>query len=153
MASIIWICSVEKCLILFHFMSDLIHFISSYIWFHFMSWNWEICVLKVIELLQYFLTKKRRRFEYVPWKIIWFCFVYLISARNSHPEVFCKKVLLKILQYSQENTCVRVSFLIKLQPAPAALLKKRLWQRRFSVNFAKFLRTPFFTEHLRWLLL
>ena len=26
---------------------------------------------------------------------------------------------------------------------PAALLKKRLWQRCFPVNFAKFLRTPF----------
>ena len=25
--------------------------------------------------------------------------------------------------------------------------------RCFTVNFAKFLRTPFFTEHLRWLLL
>ena len=30
---------------------------------------------------------------------------------------------------------------------PATLLKKRLWHRRFSVNFAKFLRTPFVTEH------
>ena len=26
-------------------------------------------------------------------------------------------------------------------------------QRCFSVNFAKFSRTPFFIEHLRWLLL
>ena len=26
---------------------------------------------------------------------------------------------------------------------PATLLKKRLWQRCFPVNFAKFLRTPF----------
>ena len=26
---------------------------------------------------------------------------------------------------------------------PAALLKKRLWERCFPVNFAKFLRTPF----------
>ena len=26
---------------------------------------------------------------------------------------------------------------------PATLLKKRLWHRCFSVNFAKFLRTPF----------
>ena len=26
---------------------------------------------------------------------------------------------------------------------PATLLKKRLWHRRFTVNFAKFLRTPF----------
>ena len=30
---------------------------------------------------------------------------------------------------------------------PATLLKKRLWHRRFSVNFSKFLRTPFVTEH------
>ena len=35
----------------------------------------------------------------------------------------------------------------------ATLLKKRLWHRCFPVNFAKFTRTPFFTEHLWWLLL
>ena len=64
-----------------------------------------------------------------------------------------KKVFLEISQNSQENTCARVSFLIKLQAWPATLLKKRLWHRCFPVNFAKFLRTPFFTEHLWWLLL
>ena len=31
--------------------------------------------------------------------------------------------------------------------------KKRLWHRCFPVNFAKFPGTPFFTEHLWWLLL
>ena len=36
---------------------------------------------------------------------------------------------------------------------PATLLKKRLWDRCFPVNFARFLRTPFLTEHLWWLLL
>ena len=61
--------------------------------------------------------------------------------------VLWKKVFLKILQNSQENTCTRVSSLIKLQ------LKKRLWYRFFPVNFAKFLGTPFFREHLPWLLL
>ena len=40
--------------------------------------------------------------------------IYLIY-RSSRPEVFCKKVLLEIPQNSQENTCARVSFLIKLQ--------------------------------------
>ena len=35
---------------------------------------------------------------------------------------------------------------------PATLFKKRLWHRCFPANFAKFLRTPFLTEHLRWLL-
>ena len=36
---------------------------------------------------------------------------------------------------------------------PATLLKKRRWHRCFPMNFAKFLRTPFLTEHLWWLLL
>ena len=58
-----------------------------------------------------------------------------------------KKVFLKILQNSQENTCARVSFF------PATLLKRRLWHRCFPVIFAKFLRMPFLTEHLRWLFL
>ena len=63
-----------------------------------------------------------------------------------------KKVFLKISQNSQENTCTRVSFLIKLQ-RPTTSLKQRLWHRSFPVNFAKFLRTPIFIEHLWWLLL
>ena len=33
------------------------------------------------------------------------------------------------------------------------VIKNKLQQRCFSVKFAKFLRTPLFTEHLRWLLL
>ena len=32
-----------------------------------------------------------------------------LISRNSRREVFCKKVFLKISQYSQENTCVGVS--------------------------------------------
>ena len=63
-----------------------------------------------------------------------------------------RKVFLEISQNSQESTRAKVSILIKLQ-APATFLKKRLWHRCFSVNFVKFRRTPFLTEHLRWLLL
>ena len=55
-----------------------------------------------------------------------------------------KEVFLKISQNSQENTCTRASFLIKL---------KTIWRRCFLVNFAKFIRPPFFIEHLPWLLL
>ena len=33
------------------------------------------------------------------------------------------------------------------------LLKKRLWHRSFPVNSFKFLGTPFYIEHLWWLLL
>ena len=40
-----------------------------------------------------------------------------------------------------------------LRLRPATLLKKRLRHGCFPVNFAKFLKTPFLTEQLRWLLL
>ena len=43
-------------------------------------------------------------------------------------------------------------FLIKLQEA-CNFIKKKLPHRWFSVNIAKFLRTPFYKEHLWWLLL
>ena len=49
-----------------------------------------------------------------------------------------KKVFLEISQNSQEFAGLR----------PATLLKKRLWHRCFPVNFVKFLKTLFFTEHL-----
>ena len=61
-------------------------------------------------------------------------------------------VFSEISQNSQENTCARLSFLIKLQEA-CIFIKKRLWHRCFPVSFAKLLRTPFLTEHLQWLLL
>ena len=57
-------------------------------------------------------------------------------------------MLLEISQNLQEKICARASLLIKLQAWPATLLKKTLVQV-FPVNFVKFLRTPFFTEHLR----
>ena len=37
------------------------------------------------------------------------------TSRSGHPNVFSEKVFLKISQDSQENTCVGVSFITKLQ--------------------------------------
>ena len=34
------------------------------------------------------------------------------------------------------------------EPGPATVLTKRFWCRCFAVNFVKFLRTPFYMEHL-----
>ena len=51
---------------------------------------------------------------------------------------------------SVKNVFLQISQKFRLRPA--TLLKKRLWHRCFLVSFAKFLRTPFFTKHLRWLL-
>ena len=76
--------------------------------------------------------------------------------RRRYRRCSVKKAILEILENSQENTCARVSFLIKLQAniiRPASLLKKSIWHRCFSVNFPKFLRTPFLREQLWWRLL
>ena len=59
------------------------------------------------------------------------------------PKVFCEKGFLEILQNSQENTCVRVSFLIKLQ-----VLKKETLTQVFSCEFCEISKNTFFREHL-----
>ena len=56
-------------------------------------------------------------------------------------------MFLKVLQYSEENTCARVSFYTVI------LLKKRIWHRGFPLNFARCLRVPFLQNTSRWLLL
>ena len=63
-----------------------------------------------------------------------------------------KKVFLKFSQNSQENTCVVICFLIKLQAQACNFFKKRLQDKGFTVNVANFLRV-IFLEHLLWLLL
>ena len=67
-------------------------------------------------------------------------------CKSTLPSV--KRVFLEISQNSQENTCARVSILIKLllkykYTLKYTLLKQRLWHRCFPVDLAKFLRTPF----------
>ena len=53
-----------------------------------------------------------------------------------------------------EKTTVSESFVNKIASLrPKTLSRERLRQSWFLVNFAKFLRTPFFKEHLQWLLL
>ena len=59
----------------------------------------------------------------------------------------CGKVFLEISQKSQENTYVRVSFLIKLQ-RPATSLKKTL-AHVFSCEFYEISKNNFLTEHLQ----
>ena len=76
-------------------------------------------------------------------------FVWIYLGKSSRSDVFCKKVFLGISQNSQENTCARASFLIKLQ----AFAKKEALVQVFSVNFVKYVIARFFKELLRWLLL
>ena len=61
----------------------------------------------------------------------------LIKVRSSVKRCSVKKVF---LQFSKNS-----------QPQAWNFIKKRLWRRCFPVNFTKFLRTPFFSEHPWWL--
>ena len=56
-------------------------------------------------------------------------------------------------QYSQENTCTGVFSNEVASLKDCNYIKERLQHGCFPVNIAKFLRTAFLTEHLRWLLL
>ena len=70
------------------------------------------------------------------------CSFKTIEDRSSRPELFCKKGILRNSEKFTGNHLCQRHFFNKV----AAL-------RRFPVSFVKFLRTTFFTEHLRWLLL
>ena len=65
------------------------------------------------------------------------------SIRSSHRR------FLKTLQNLQENTCARVSFLIKLQASRSGpLLKKETLALVFSCEFCKMSKSTFLTEDL-----
>ena len=63
-----------------------------------------------------------------------------------------KKVFLKIWQNSLENTCPRVSFLIKLKDESCNFIKKETLAQVFFCEFFELLETCVVTESLRWLL-
>ena len=78
----------------------------------------------------------------------------MFYSRSSCPEVFCKKGVLRNSEKFTEKDLCQSLFLNKVTGfRPANLFKKKLLHTCFPVNFTIFLRTPFITEHLRWMLL
>ena len=68
--------------------------------------------------------------------------------------MFCKKgVLWSFTKFTGKHLCQSHFFNKVTGLRSTTLLKKKLQHRYFPVIFAKFLRTPFFTEQLWWLLL
>ena len=71
------------------------------------------------------------------------------TSRNSRLQMFFKiGVLNSFANFTGKHLCWSF-FLKNLQAEGLQLDKKRLQNRCFPVKFAKFLRTPFLTEHLR----
>ena len=78
----------------------------------------------------------------------------MLLNRSGRPEVVCKKRVLKnFSKFTGKHLCRSLFFNKVAGLRSSTLLKKRLWHRCFPVDFEKFLRTPFFIEHLWWLLL
>ena len=68
--------------------------------------------------------------------------------------MFCKKgVLWSFTKFTGKHLCQSHFFNKVTGLRSTTLLKKKLQHRYFPVIFAKFLRTPFFTEQFWWLLL
>ena len=72
----------------------------------------------------------------------------IFAIQKETSEVFYKKrVFLKTLQKSQENTCARVSFPIKLQVS-CNFIKNEALVQVFSCGFCEIFKNTFFTEDL-----
>ena len=80
--------------------------------------------------------------------------IYATVNWSSFPEVFCKKGILRnCTRFTGKDLCQSIFFNKVAGLRPATILKKILWHRCFPVNFVKFPKTPFYIEHLWWLLL
>ena len=64
-------------------------------------------------------------------------------CRSSQQRCSVKKVFMKISQNSQENTCARASFLIKLQVEACNFIKKETLTQVFSCEFCEIFKNTF----------
>ena len=80
---------------------------------------------------------------------------YLTRFRSSRPvELFSRKGVLRNFAKFTGKYLYQSLFVNKVAGLkPATILKKSFWHSCFPVNFVKLLRTTFFKEHFRWLLL
>ena len=71
---------------------------------------------------------------------------FFFTIKKHPPEVFHKKSVLEYFsKFTGKHQCQGLFF-----NRPATLLKRRLWHRCFSVNFANFSRTPFLQDTSGW---
>ena len=73
----------------------------------------------------------------------------LLCSEAATGGVLQEKVFLEIQQNSKENTCARVSFLIKLQASACNFVKEETLAQVFSCEFCKISENSFFKGHLR----
>ena len=109
----------------------------------FLYGSFLFCLWKNPETLQIFYSSKDLTHQVK-------CIKYLLIFRRSRPDVFCKKGVLRNFTKFIGKHLRWILYFNKV--ADPTLSKQKLWHRYFPVTFVQFLRKPFLTEHLGWLL-
>ena len=100
------------------------------------------------------MKKRLRRNSFFTEHHWWLLLEYIPSEihntrRNSGPEKFCEKGVLKnFAKFTTKHLCQSLFFNKVAGLRPATLLKTTPWHRCFPVNFEKFLRTSFYETAL-----
>ena len=94
-----------------------------------------------------------RIFHYKVPFLLNFASLKKILQKKSSGGILLRRCFRNFAKFTGKHMCQRVLVNKVSGLSSATLLKKTLWHRGFPANLAKFLRTPLFTEHLRWLLL
>ena len=115
--------------------------------------SWMIDLEYVATFRATFLLKNFRSDTYVRhWQTFAIKFLQRY-CRSSHQRCCVKiGVLRNFKKFTGKHQCQSLFFNKVSGLKPATLFKERLWRRCFPVSFVKFLRTPFYIEHLWWLL-
>ena len=74
--------------------------------------------------------------------------VFSCVQKQLSRSVLKEKVSFEVSQNSQENTCARVSILLKLEASACNFIKKDSLAQVFSCEFCEIFLDTFFTEHL-----
>ena len=118
--------------------------VSYLCWSDYICWCIVCMTLSLIKFINDFLQKKPFRSVLKGVQLLKAEFLLKAATRG----VLRKKVLLKISQNSQENTCTRVSFLIKLHTPGLQLYWKETLVQVFWCEFCEISRNTLFAEHL-----
>ena len=104
----------------------------------------QICDSSIVLMLSLLFSSEQTLYS-VFWTLISFVRFYI----SFHRRCSIKKVFLKTLQNSQENTCSRFSFWIIMLQALGNFIKKGTPAPVFSCEFFEIFKNIYFTEHLR----
>ena len=124
--------------------------------------SWILCPIYWKTCLNLLLFGKTGKFVTVSWALSYMIrnpFNYVSWIKKEQAEAVVQRcsvkkgVLRNLVKFTGKHLCQNLFSSKVTGLRPATLLKKGLWHGCFPVNFAKFLRTLFFIEHLLWWLL